>query len=180
MQERGIIRPSRSPWSSPLVLVTKSNGTLRPCGDYRKLNQVTTSDMYPLPRIDDILYKIGGSSIFTKLDLEKAYNQIPLNPADIPKTAVITPFGLFEWCFMPFGLKCASQTFQRHIDSVLKPVSHCAQGYVDDIVIFSDNEETHKRDVTEVLKHLRAAGLRLNENKFLSSDLMCRNTASNL
>ena len=108
---RGIIKPSSSQWASPLHLVARANGGWRATGDYRRLNAITVPDQYPLPRIEDLLRSLHGSKIFTKLDLNKAYFQVPVAPEDVPKTAMTTPFGLFEFIGMPLGLRNATQTF---------------------------------------------------------------------
>ena len=165
LQNQGIIRPSKSPWASPLVVVRKADGSRRPCGDYRKLNDVTIPDRYPLPRIEDVLHKVGKGKIFSKIDLEKAYHQIPMNDRDINKTAIIAPFGLFEYRFMPFGLKCASQTFQRHMDTILHPVNDFCQSYVDDILVFSHSKEEHVEHVAEVIRCLNEAHMKINQAK---------------
>ena len=103
-------------------MVEKSNGSWRPCGDYRWLNLVTKWDMYPLPHMEDLSAKLAGKKVFSKLDLRKGYYQVPVAPQDIPKAAVITPFGLYKFLRMPFGLRNAGQSFQHFMDEVLRGV----------------------------------------------------------
>jgi predicted aspartyl protease len=119
MLQQGVIRESHSPWSSPVVLVKKKDGTPRFCVDYRKLNAITSRDVYPLPRIDDTLYSLGSAKIFSTLDLTSSYWQIQLDDRSKPKSAFITRRGLFEFIRMPFGLSNTPATMQRLMDSVL-------------------------------------------------------------
>ncbi|BHF81042.1 hypothetical protein SprV_0702417100 [Sparganum proliferum] len=114
MLQLGIIRPSENPWASPLHMVPKATSDdWRPCGDYRALNNATIPDRYPVPHLQDAAGALFGKSVFSKIDLVWAFHQIPVAPRDVPKTAVTTPFGLFEFIRMPFGLRNAAQTFQR-------------------------------------------------------------------
>ena len=116
MEHLGIVCRSSSPWSSPLHMVKKSNGSWRPCGDYRRLNDITRDDRYPLPHIQDLNANLAGKTIFfPKIDHVRGYNQIPVAPEDIPKTAVITPFGLYEFLKMPFGLKNAASKLRSKL-----------------------------------------------------------------
>jgi hypothetical protein len=118
MLAAGVIRRSSSCWSSPLHMVRKKDGSWRPCGDFRRLNLITTEDRYPLPNMADLSSRLDGCTIFSKLDLQKGYLQVPVKQQDIPKTAIITPFGLFEFLCMPFGLRYAGMTFQRMMDQL--------------------------------------------------------------
>ncbi|GFW70418.1 retrovirus-related Pol polyprotein from transposon opus [Trichonephila clavipes] len=117
---QGIIRPSKSPWSSPLHVVPKSDSTVRPVGDYRQLNSVTEFDSYPMPYLNDFAHALHGKRIFSKIDIFKAFHQIPIAECDIPKTAVTTPWGLYEYTHLCFGLMNAPQTFMRFMHEVLR------------------------------------------------------------
>jgi hypothetical protein len=164
MLKAGIVRRSQSGWSSPLHMVRKKDGGWRPCGDFRRLNIITAADKYPLPNMADLSARLAGCSYFSKLDLQKGYLQVPVAAADVPKTAVITPFGLFEFVRMPFGLKNAGMTFQRLMDSILNGLPFVFV-YLDDILIASPCLESHRSHIAEVLRILQQNGLVINANK---------------
>lgn len=136
----------------------------RVCGDYRRVNSQTIPDRYPVPFVKDVSAILFGKQIFSKLDLHAAYNQIPIAPEDIPKTAVITPFGLFEYTVMTFGLRNAGQTFQRYIHQALGDLDFVFS-YIDDILIASSSIEEHKSHLRIVFDRLSKASLRLNLDK---------------
>ncbi len=157
LEREGIVQRSTSPWASPLHMVMKKDGSWRPCGDFRRLNLVTEPDTYPLPNMLDFSARVAGCKVFSKIDLRKGYYQIPMHPADIRKTAICTPFGLFEFRRMPFGLRNAGNTFQRMMDRILAGLSFVFC-YLDDIIIASRDEEEHLEHLREVFSRLRPLG----------------------
>lgn len=164
--EKDIIQPSYSPYAAPIVLVRKKNGDLRMCVDYRKLNAKTRRDAYPLPRIDESLDALQGANFFSTLDLASGYQQVAMDKEDQHKTAFITPFGLYEFKRMPFGLCNAPSTFQRLMTSGMNDMLfRILLVYLDDILIFSRTFQEHLDRLKSVLGRLRELGLKLNPSK---------------
>lgn len=158
--QQGILRHSDSPWASPIHMVNQ-NGKWRMTVDYKRLNKITKNDRYPVPRLHDFSSNLSGCKVFSKIDLVKGYHQIPMAEEDISKTAVITPFGLFEFLRMPFGLMTAPQTFQRFMNSVFGDLDFVFV-YIDDILIASHNNEEHRRHLDTIFKRLTENGLSIN------------------
>jgi hypothetical protein len=167
MEEVGIIRKSKSPWAFPVVIVSKEDGTHRLCIDYRKLNKVTKPDAFPLPRIDDMLESFGQAKWFTTLDLASGYWQVGMNPEDVEKTAFRTPYGLYEFLVMPFGLSYAPGTFQRLMNHILHEyLNDFVAVYLDDIIIFTKGTfEQHIEQLAKVFQKLREAKLKIKISK---------------
>lgn len=164
--EKDIIQPSTSPFASPIVLVRKKNGELRMCVDYRKLNAKTRRDAFPLPRIDESLDALKGANYFSTLDLASGYHQIAMDEEDRQKTAFITPFGLFEFKRMPFGLCSAPATFQRLMTAGMNDlIFQMLLVYLDDILVYSKTFQEHIERLRAVLSRLRELGLKLNPDK---------------
>ena len=164
--DAGIVRLSSSQWASPLHLVEKRDGsnTFGVTGDYRRLNAITELDRYPLPVIEHLLHDCHGSVVFSVVDLKKAFYQVPLAEEDICKTAVAAPFGLFDFLVLPLGLRNATQTFQRFLDSLLRHLPFC-RWYIDDIIVFSKDYEEHLVHLRQLFQVLRSAGLCINLRK---------------
>jgi hypothetical protein len=137
LSEKGYIRPSTSPWAAPVLFVEK-NGTKRMCIDYRSLNEVTINNKYPLPRIEDLFDQLRGASVFSKIDLRSGYHQLRIRPSDIPKTAFITKYGLYEFTVMSFGLTNAPAYFMYLMNSVfMYYLDKFLVVFIDDILIYS-------------------------------------------
>ena len=168
MLQNKIIQPSVSPWSSPVVLVKKKDGSFRFCIDYRRLNAITRKDVFPMPHIDDMLEQLKGKRIFTTLDAKSGYWQVQMDPISREKTAFRTSNGLYEFLVMPFGPCNALATFQRLIQQVPSGMGNdhpfcCA--YIDDILVYSDNVEQHVQHLQQVFLRLRSVGLLLHPKK---------------
>lgn len=164
--DQGIIVPSISPWASPVVLAKKKDGTLRFCVDYRRVNQISRADYYPLPRMDDIFDRLEGSKYFTSMDLLQGYHHVKIHPDSQEKTAFVVPDGKFEWKRLPFGLKTAPSTFQRMMDFVLRSLKWTiALVYLDDIITHSKTFEEHLVRIELVLQALEIAKLTLKPSK---------------
>lgn len=161
-----VIRESSSPYASPIVLVRKKDGSLRMCVDYRQLNSKTRKDAFPLPRIEESLDALSGAQWFSTLDLASGYNQVPVTEHDRPKTAFCTPFGLFEFNRMPFGLCNAPSTFQRLMERMFG-AQHCQSLllYLDDIIVFASSVESQLSRLDLVLTRLQKEGLKVKLEK---------------
>ena len=167
MLEKGVIVPSESPYSSPIVMVGKKDGSNRMCIDFRALNEVTVKDAYPIPRIGQTLDALEGASVFSSLDLASGYWQVPLAPNDRHKTAFVTPDGgLYEFVKMPFGLCNAPATFQRLMNEIFKHILYkFVLIFLDDVLVFSQNEDQHLQHLEETFVLLRKANLKLKPKK---------------
>ena len=163
MLEKEVIQPSNSPWASPIVLVRKKDGTWRFCIDFRKLNEVTIKDAFPLPQIADLVDSLSGHKYFSTLDLASGYWQVPMEESSQEKTAFVTPGGdHFEFLRMPFGLTNAVPTFQRLMSVVLEGLLplRCLV-YLDDVLVIGRSFEQHLENLESVLKAIGDAGLKL-------------------
>ena len=154
--DKGHIRPSTSPYGAPMLLVKKKDGTLRLCVDYRALNKATIKNRCAMPRIDDLLDRLQGAKVFSKIDLRSGYHQIPINSGDVEKTAFRSRFGHYEYTVMPFGLTNAPATFMTLMQNVLRPLlDKCVIVYLDDILVYSKSHTEHEHHLKAVLQLLR-------------------------
>jgi hypothetical protein len=164
LESAGIVCRSKSPRASSLHIVPKKDGSWHPCGDYHYLNLVTTPDKYLLPNMQDLSNGLHSCTIFSKIDLVKGYHQIPVATEGIPKTAIITPFGLFEYLFTPFGLSNAAQTFQRMMDRTTDGLEGVF-AYMDYSSVGSPDRQTQLHHLDAFFKALAAKGLPINLEK---------------
>jgi hypothetical protein len=154
--EKGYIRPSTSPWAVPVLFVEKKDGTKTMCIDYRSLNEVTVKNKYPLPRIEDLFDQLREASVFLKIDLRSGYHQLRIRPSDIPKSTFITKYGLYEFTIMSFGLTNAPAYFMYLMNSVfLDYLDQFVVVFIDDILVYSQNEQEHEEHLRKVLQRLR-------------------------
>ena len=172
--EKGFIRPSVSPWGAPVLFVKKKDGTLRLCIDYRQLNKLTVKNKYLLPRIDDLFDQLKGASIFSKIDLRSGYHQLRIKDADVHKTTFRTRYGHYEFLVMPFGLTNAPAAFMDLMNRVFQSyVDQFVVVFIDDILVYSKDRESHDTHLQVVLETLRKEQLyaKLSKCEFWKNDV---------
>ena len=165
MKSLGVIEDSTSPWASPVILVPKPDNSIRFVIDYRKVNNVTVADAIPLPRVDDLIDRVRNANFITKIDLLKAYRQVPLTERSKLISAFVTPFGLYQWRFMSFGLRNAPATFPKLVEKLLSGFQSFSGAYLDDIIVFSDTWEEHMRHIRQVFERISDANLTIKRSK---------------
>ena len=161
MLDHNIIEPSNSNWSSPCLLVPKKDGSHRFCTDYRKVNSVTKTDTFPIPRIEDCIDRIGKAKFVSKFDMLKGYYQIPLTQRAKEISAFVTSDGLYSYTVTPFGMKNSAATFQRMINHLIRDLEGC-EGYIDDIIVYSDDWPTHIQRLQALFDRMLEANLAIN------------------
>jgi hypothetical protein len=175
LSDKGYIRPSTSPWAAPVLFMEKKDGKKRMCIHYRSLNKVTIKNKYPLPRIEDLFDQLRGASVFSKIDLRSGYHQLRIRPSDIPKTAFITKYGLYEFTVMSFGLTNVPAYFMYLMNSVFMDyLDKSVVVFIDDILIYSKNEQEHEKHLRKVFQRLRDCQLyaKLSKCEFWISEVM--------
>ena len=166
LQEAGFITASNAPCGAPVLFVKKADGSLRMCVDYRALNKITVRNRYPLARIEELLDRLRGASVFSKIDLRSGYHQLRIAPEDVDKTTFVTRYGSYKFLVMPFGLTNAPSVFMHLMNTVLAEyVDEFVIVFIDDILIYSNSEEEHKQHVELVLRKLREHTLYANAGK---------------
>jgi hypothetical protein len=164
--DKGYIHPSESPWGAHAIFVPNKDGTQRMCMDYHSLNEITIKNKYPLPRIDDPFDQLKGACVFSKIDFRIVYHQLNIRASDIPKTTFITQYGLYEYTVMSFGLTNAPAYFMYLMNKVfMEYLDKFVVVFIDDILIFSKNEEEHDKHLRMVLQKLRENQLYAKLNK---------------
>jgi hypothetical protein len=154
--DNGFIRPSSSPWGGPVICVPKKDGTQRLCVDYCALNEVTIKNKYPLSRIDDLFDQLRGACVFSRINLRSGYHQLKVQECDIPKTALVLRYGLYEFTVMSFGLTNAPAYFMYMMNKVfMEYLDKFVVMFVDDILVYSRSEDAHERHLHLVLQKLR-------------------------
>ena len=166
MKNAGMIVDSKSPWCSPVRLVKKPDGTIRVCVDFRKVNKATVKDCFPIPKIEEIFSHLAKAKIFSTIDMTSGYYQVKMEKASMPYTAFASQWGFYEYVVMPMGLTNACATFQRLMNTVLDGyIGDFCLVYLDDIIIYSNNEEEHLRHVQKVVERLRKYNLKIKISK---------------
>nr|GFD40089.1 putative reverse transcriptase domain-containing protein [Tanacetum cinerariifolium] len=151
LSDKGVIRPSSSPWGAPVPFVKKKDGSFRICIDYQELNKLTVKNRYLLPRIDDLFDQLQGSSVYSKIDLRSGYHQLRVREEDIPKTAFKTRYGHYEFQVMPFGLTNAPAVFIDLMNRVCKSyLEKFVIVFIDDILIYSKDEKEHEEHLRQI------------------------------
>ena len=169
LMAKQFIRPNTSPWRAPVLLVKKKDESSRLCVDYRQLNKMTIKNKYPLPRIDDLMDQLYGSSVFSKIDLRSGYHKILVNADDVQKTAFRSRYGHYEYVVMPFGVTNAPAVFMDYMNRIFQPfLDNFVVVFIDDILIYSMTQEEHAEHLRLVLGVLREKQLYAKLSKWSS------------